>query len=246
MSKSTRGLVFAGLLTFIIGIVVLFPARAAVNWFVPEGIQVSGIKGTVWSGSASAVAAPGVYLARLEWRLSPLSLLTLGPSVDFSASPGRGFIEANAKIRGADSIELRDLNASLPLSMIAGAVNTPGLDGNASLQFEHLAFSNGLPSSARGTARVADLRLPLVQPGSLGGYLMEFVEADDGIVASIEDAEGIVDVAGSLSLRPDRSYQLLAQVAVTSSTPSELAERMRFMPRGNAEGQYEIRLEGSL
>ncbi len=246
MSKSSRGLLIAGLVTFLLGVVVMFPARTAVNWFVPEGIQVSGVKGSVWGGSASAVSAPGVYLSRVEWRLSALSLLTFSPSVAFTATPGSGFVEAVATLRGSETIELRDLTASLPLSMVAGAVNTPGLDGNASAQFEHVTFTQGLPVSARGTVRVANLRLPLVHPGSLGGYTLEFVEAESGIVASIEDVDGIVDVAGSLSLRPDSSYQLLAQVAVIAATPTDLAERMRFMPRGNAEGQYEIRLEGSL
>ncbi len=246
MSKSTRGLLLVGLATFLLGLIVLFPARAAVGWFAPDGIQVSGISGTVWNGRARAVSAPGVYLADVDWQLSALSLLTLSPSLSFSAVPGSGFIEATATLRGSDTIELRDLNASLPLSMLAEVVRTPGLDGNASLQFEHIAFIQGLPTSARGTVRVAGLRLPLVHPGPLGGYLLEFVESDNGIVASIEDADGIVDVAGSLSLRQDSSYQLLAQVAVIASTPPDLAERMRFMPRGNAEGQYEIRLEGSL
>ncbi|MEM9689886.1 MAG: type II secretion system protein N [Pseudomonadota bacterium] len=245
MNRSSRGLLIAGLVTFILGVIALFPARAAVNWFVPDGVQVSGIRGTVWSGGASAVSAPGVYLSRLEWRLSALSLLIFRPSVTFTAVPGSGFVEGVATVRGS-TIELEDLNASLPLSMIAASVRTPGLNGNASAQFEQLTVTDGLPVSARGTVRVANLQLPLVYPGSLGGYALDFVDADAGIVASIEDVDGIVDVAGSLNLQPDRSYQLLAQVAVLPTTPTELAERMRFMPRGNAEGQYEIRLEGSL
>lgn len=246
MSTSSRRLVFVGLATFFLGIIILFPARTAVSWFLPDGVQVSGIQGTVWSGSASAASAPGVYLSRVEWRLSALSLLTFSPSVTFSATPGSGFVEAIATLRGGDTIELRDLSASLPLSMVATAVRTPGLDGNASAQFDSVTFSQGLPVSARGTVRVANLMLPPVYPGTLGGYALDFVDAESGIVASIEDVDGIVDVAGTLNLRPDSSYQLLAQVAVLPTTPADLAERMRFMPRGNAEGQYEIRLEGSL
>ena len=88
--------------------------------------------------------------------------------------------------------------------------------------------------------------MPQAFNGNLGGFQLEFVESQDGILASIEDVDGIVDVAGTITLRLDRSYTLLAQVAARPTTPPALNQALRLLPRGNAANQYEVRLEGSL
>ena len=65
-------------------------------------------------------------------------------------------------------------------------------------------------------------------------------------MASIEDTDAVIDLAGSVSLSPDRTYQFLAQVAPKPNTPADLREQMRFLGTANDRGQYELRLEGQL
>lgn len=65
-------------------------------------------------------------------------------------------------------------------------------------------------------------------------------------MASVEDTDAIVDLAGSLSVSADRTYRFLAQVAPKSTTPEDLREQMRFLGTPNERGQYELRLEGQL
>jgi hypothetical protein len=122
----------------------------------------------------------------------------------------------------------------------------PGLDGTANLQFERLVFENGIPVAADGTLEIANLLAPLIHRSSVGGFRAEFFTQESGIIASVEDTDAVVELAGSLTVSPDRTYQFLAQVAPKSTTPANLREQMRFLGTPNERGQYEMRLEGQL
>ncbi|NIO14088.1 MAG: hypothetical protein GTO31_09455, partial [Xanthomonadales bacterium] len=75
---------------------------------------------------------------------------------------------------------------------------------------------------------VADLVVPPLNRGPIGGYRAEFFTTDDGISASVEDTDGVVDIAGSLTLRSDRSYQFIAKVMAKPGTPAAVRNQMRL------------------
>ena len=100
--------------------------------------------------------------------------------------------------------------------------------------------------AAEGTIQIADLYVPIAGRESLGGYKVEFFTQDDGISASVEDDDGVVDLAGSLQVKADRSYQFIAQVVANSRTPEGVRRQLRFLGPANERGQQELRLEGVL
>ena len=246
MTVAPKKLVAAGLLTFVAAFVGLFPARVAYHWFAPPAVQLSGLQGTIWSGSAAEVSAAGLYLRNLKWRLQPLRLFTGKLGASLEASPSSGFIEADVAAGLGGDIALANVNASLPLRDFAPIVRVPGLSGNASLQFEELRFRDGLPIAATGTLAVADLVAPMVDPAPIGNYRAEFFTDDNAVVASLEDVSGAFDLAASLTLSADRNYQFIGKVAATDSTSEKLRQQLRFLGSPNERGQHDIRLEGQL
>ncbi len=241
-----RRLIIAGLLTLLAGLVILFPARVAYNWFSPPGIALGGINGTLWLGSARHMTAEGIYFGKLRWRMKPLRLLAGKLAYRIEASPVSGFIESELAIGFSGDLFLTDLTASLQLDVLQQATGIRGIRGDASVRFEQLRLSNGLPVSARGTLDVSGLLLPLVALTPIGGYHAEFFTQPDGVVASIEDTDGVVDLAGSLKISSDRNYQFLGQLAAKPETPQQIVQQMRFLGSPNERGQYELRLEGQL
>lgn len=246
MIPDRRTFLVAGLLTFVAGLVLLFPARVAYQWFVPQAVQLSGIEGSIWSGSAREMSAGGVYLRDFRWRLRPLRLLTGKLALSIDATPSSGFIEANVAFGFGGDITVSELSGSVPLQAFAAVARMPGLAGNASVQFPLVQLRDGLPVAVEGTFAVAGLIAPLVDPAPLGGYRAEFFTNEDRIVASVEDADGVFDLAGSLSFFPDRSYKFIGQVAATERTSAKLRKQLRFLGSPNDRGQHEIRLEGTL
>jgi general secretion pathway protein N len=246
LTISRKTLLFAGLLTFVVGFVAVFPARVAYHWFAPPAVQLSGLQGSIWSGSAAEASAAGLYLRDLRWRLRPLRLFTGKLAATLEASPSSGFLEADVAAGLGGIISLSNVNGSLPLSDFASVARVPGLAGNASVQFEELRIRDGLPVAATGTLAVANLVAPMVDPGSIGGYRAEFFTDDNAVIASVEDVNGAFDLAGSLTISADRNYQFLGKVAATDSTSEKLRGQLRFLGTPNERGQHDIRLEGQL
>ena len=246
MIRKKRGLLLAGLLSAITGIVVLIPARVAYDMASSQFVQAAGLRGTVWRGSAREVLVAGVAVADVRWQFRPLRLFTGELAFHVEATPAAGYVDAEVGVATGQRLRLRDVRAALPLELFEPAVQVRGLAGSTSLTFDFIEISNGVPVAMRGIAEVANLFVPMVSREPIGGYRAEFFTQESGIVASIEDTDGSVDIAGSLELRPDRSYRFLAQVVAKPETPERLREQMRFLPPANERGQQELRVEGSL
>jgi general secretion pathway protein N len=240
-----RGLILVAVLTTVIALVVTFPARIAYQWVSSPLLAMSGISGSVWSGTAREFSTNGVYLRDLAWRIQPFRLLTGKIAYSISASPVSGFFESKIAIGLDGTTTLTDLSAALPLQMAERAVKVPGLRGQASLQFERVELVKGRAAAMDGTVAIADLVVPVVHRGSLGGFKAEFFTQNNGIVASVEDTDGVVDLAGSLQIKPDATYSFIGQVVAKPNTPDAVRQQMRFLGPANERGQQEIRLEGA-
>jgi len=244
--RSARGLIAVGILTLILGLIVTLPARLAVHWFAPSEVAISDIKGSAWSGRVGEASVAGIYLRDVQWDFSPLQLFMGVLSYRVSATPVSGFIETDVSVGFSGAVTLSDLRASLPLDLFAEAVGIRGLQGSGSFQFDRVKIVDGLAVVADGTLQVANLVVPMVGHDSLGGYKVEFFTQNNGISASIEDNDGVVDLAGSLQIRADRSFEFIAEVITLPQTPEGVRRQLQYLPPANDRGQQELRLEGIL
>ena len=242
-----RWLVIAGLLAFFMGALAIFPARVAYSWFAPSEVALAGIEGSIWHGSADHATISGVYVRNIEWTTRPFSLFLLRPSFNARGELMSGFVEGIFGVGLGNRIVMKDVSASVSLDSLAQSVSIPQLEGTANLRLDTLDIRDGLPVAATGTIEVADLFAPTIYRSSpIGGYRAEFFTQEDGIVASVEDTDGIVEVAGSLTVSSDRSYVFLAAIAPKPGADEGLREQMRFLGTPDERGQYELRLEGTL
>ena len=86
----------------------------------------------------------------------------------------------------------------------------------------------------------------MIHRGSIGGYLAEFFTQNTGVMASVEDTDGVVDLAGSLQIASDRTFRFTGLVAPKPGTPPNLLQQMQFLEGPNARGQYTLPIEGTL
>jgi len=235
-----------GLVTLLLGLLIFFPARVAYRWFLPDAISFAGISGSVWSGGAREAYANGIYVRDLQWRMQPLTLLGGGIGFAVEATPQSGFINSSIKLGFSGQITFDELTASLPLQMLESSFGLPGLRGTANAQFARLVMDDGIPVMADGAVDVIDLVIPTLYRGSIGDYRAELFTQDTGVMASVEDTDGVIDIAGSLSLLADGSYEFIAQIAPKNNTPDSVRRQMQFLGSANDRGQHELRLEGRL
>ena len=245
MQPRTRFIV-AGCATLVAGLVFFFPARVAYQWFAPPTVNLAGISGSVWKGEASHAKSGSVYLQDLSWRIKPLSLFTGKPKYRVEASPASGFIDGQVALSLSGGITFSDLRGSLPLELLEGPVGIRGLRGTLNMRFERLIIENGIPVAANGDLEVSNLVAPNIHRASIGGYRAEFFTQDTGVIASVEDTDGLIDIAGSLQLSPDGTYRFVGPLAPKNNTPANVRQQLQYLGPANERGQYELRLEGKL
>jgi hypothetical protein len=178
--------------------------------------------------------------------MKPMAIFSGGLGDALEGSPAPGNLSAAAVIGFGGDLTLSDINGTVPLQALDRAVNMPGLQGRLTVRMERLVLENGLPVAADGDLEVTQLLAPLVHRSPIGGYRIEFFTQNSGVMASVEDTDGVVDLAGSLQVGSDRSYTFIGLVAPKATTPDRLRQQMQFLGTANERGQYELRLEGSL
>jgi general secretion pathway protein N len=244
--ETKRGLLLVAALTVTLALIVMFPARVVYHWVAPAGIAVSGIHGTAWRGRADSVSIGDIYLADVSWRIQPLYLFTAKARYHVKGSPVSGFVKGDIGIGIGGSLSVSNLSAALPLQLFAESLNISGLAGDASVRFDRIQIRDGLPVAANGTIQVNNLVAPRLSRESIGGYQAEFFTQNNGVTATVEDTDGVVDLAGSLQIKDDRSYQFLGKVVAKPQAPASLLQQLKYLGSADDRGQREVRLEGTL
>ena len=243
---SLRVLVIAGVAALLIGLLVAFPARLAWQWIAPPGIALQDISGTVWRGGAREANAGGVYLTDVRWRFHPLSLL--GGRIEYrvGAQPVSGSLEADLSIAAGGAIRLQAVTASLPIAALGAFIEVTGLSGDVSLQVEQLVIDDGLPVDVAGRVGLANLVISPLAPTPLGDFEGTLETVDGVIRGEVADVSGVLDLRGSLELRPDRTYLFTGLIATRPGAPAAIEEQLQYLGSADAEGRHRFGFEGQL
>lgn len=244
--QNRKRLILAGIATFIIGLIITFPARVAYQWFAPGELKLSGINGSIWRGNAAQGTAGGVYLADINWSFRPLGLLSGKLEYASTSKLASGFFDANIAIGIGGSLTLSDVAGALALDTLAGVLPLTGIEGDISVQFEELIVENGVPVEATGTLNIANLVSRYLSPIRLGDYKAVFHTQEDGILGSVESIRGVLELAGTIKLSRDRTYKFTGKVAATSAAPINIARQLQLLGSPDAQGMRDFRIEGQL
>ncbi len=241
-----KRLIIAGVLVFLVVLVVSFPARVAYRWFAPPDLQLSGISGSVWKGFAAEGLAGGAYLQSISWQLKPSALLTGELAFETSASPAAGTVNTDVAIGLGGSLALTNLSGSVPLDLVHESFQREGFNGDLGLQFDELVLEDGLPVTANGSITVNDFFSRYLSAGVVGDFRADFTSADGLITGNVEDVSGVLDVAGVISINVDRSYSFIGQVAALPGAPPSIEQQLRLLGSADERGRRPFRFEGRL
>jgi len=223
MLRSKSVWVIAGVLVFLIWLIVTIPARlvlAHVSNAVPM-FYAEGVSGTIWSGSAARVSitAPGFNheLGETRWQLHPLSLLGGRVALTLDAKNGRDHIASDAAITLGGRIILKNTELNLPASIIRSWYPIPAqVDGLLSLQLKSLSFANAAIDDLDGVLTWQDAQVDFAgAPVKLGSIVAKLGMGDKGeYKVALSDLGGPLGVAGQLLVAPtERNW--LADLKVT-------------------------------
>lgn len=245
MSRNKR-FIAAGVVTFVAGIVLMFPARMAYTWFAPAQLRLSGISGTIWNGAAAEGSAFGMYLHDIRWKFSPASLFTGKLIYAVQSNTAFGKVSCDAGVTATGNVLVRNLDSSFALQQFRDLFQLQGFDGTLFVHVESLVLRDGIPVEAIGNIRLSKLMARQLSPDIIGDFQADFSTDDEGIVGTVQDLAGVLDVAGTIRLGIDRNYSFIGEVAAQANAPSGLTDQLRMLGSPNDRGQREFRIEGQL
>jgi general secretion pathway protein N len=258
MSRAGR-LIIVATATLLIGLITLFPARIAYNWLAPTGLRLSGISGTIWRGAAVEGQAARLYVRNLTWDFKPLYLFTGNLAIATAVEVAGGSVDTDVIVGFGGTVAFSGLSGNAPIVGLSNFIQIPnlpfvgsnnanqvGVNGNINAVFSTLKIDDGIPVIAEGVVNISNLFVRQLAPTNVGDFKVEFNTTDEGIVASVQDTAGFLDLAGTFRITSDRLYSFTGLVAPTPTTPSTVVEQLSFLGSANDRGQREFRFEGEL
>ncbi len=241
-----KRLIILGVAIFVLVLLATFPASVAYKWFSPADLELAGIDGSVWNGSAAEAKAGGAYVQNVTWKFSPASLLSGRIGFKTTSNPASGTMRVEIAVSPGGSVLLSDLSGNLPLDLLHPALQQGGIRGDLALEFDSIVLENGMPVAAEGSATIRDFFVPDLSASRIGDFRAEFQTGQGSVVASVEDISGVLDVAGTITVVRDGNYSFVGLVAPTPVTPPSVVNQLRFLGSANERGQHEFRFEGQI
>lgn len=239
----------------LVALVLLFillstaPARMISPFLPGDQVVLQGISGSLWQGVASRamVAVQGSYLhlGRLSWSLSPLSLLTLGPRVTMDSHWGGQRIRGELVYRSTESLDLADVDAVLPASLVRQFIPLE-LSGSFALLVPHLVIDAGMP--VEGAGRIVWQNGGWVSPQgnrALGTYAIDFEQPEGGAwLGEVVTLSGDLQASGTVGL-DGRTYDIEIVLSGQGLDDPQLKQALQLVaiPEGK---QFRVKMQGTL
>jgi len=237
----------------IIGVVAMALPASLMTRFLPRPIHAEDFSGSIWHGSAARISIDSRALGALEWRLHPLSLLSMTLGADLHWVKGSTVIDGNVTL-DAHGFRAEGVHGGGPVEDLREFGLREGWHGNTTLDLGEVKGSFEAITSATGTIDVSALASAGIAAGAdLGSYratLGPDAVNPGGLAATIQDTGGPLEanaefhytaashtglLSGTLKERPEASEALRM----------ELANLTRLKPR-DGSGRIPLELEFAL
>lgn len=226
-------------------------ARAPASWVVPSGpdspIACAAVDGTLWSGVCTGLSVRRQPVGDLSWDFLPRALLRGRVGARVTLSQGQAHAAGDLEAGLGGRIVLRNVQADFPLDpkLVPGIPAT--LHGNAHADFALARLRNGVIEELQGQIEAHDLEDRAGHVTPLGSYRIRFPGgAQANQVGQLRDLGGPLSIEGTVTLRPNRSFDVQALVAARPEATPELANNLRYLGSPDAAGRRQFSMSGSL
>lgn len=247
MNWRTWRWLLAGVGLYLIILLATFPAYYVVSWLqrrMPE-VQLIGVHGSVWAGSAQESAWHGQSWGSLRWRFDWSGLFTghLGYRCHLDDTD----LALEAQIAGNSSkLLLQNVSGHLPVSRLAPWLPLPpgSVAGELNINVDRVILVNGRPVAATGIVNLTNLDLSWPQSLSLGDYQLKLQTQADGVSGNLLDTSGPLMLQGNLRLALNGGYQVSGVLASRDPSNVTLNNLLHYLP-SNQDGKHTFSFNGN-
>jgi general secretion pathway protein N len=154
-------------------------------------------------GAGAAIIADGglFELGRLEWRLSPFSLLLLSPRLDVESRWVAQLIVGDFALSRGGQLRIRDASISVSAGLLQRFLPVQ-LEGVFNLQLPGITLENGLPVAGEGRLVWQQARwFDGGRSRELGDYVLQFhVDEQQQLQGNVSTLSGPIEAHGKVQL----------------------------------------------
>jgi hypothetical protein len=252
------GPLIALLVLAVLAVVVIALPASLVKRFLPPSVVADDFSGSLWHGSAGKISVDSHDAGAVEWRIHPLSLLTLQLAADVHWVMV-GFVADAGVAVGRHGLVAHDVQGGGPIEDLSTVGIASGWRGLTNFKFSELTIKFGdgplTVQSAVGELNVSELSSSQVADGSdLGGYALRL--ANDAITPTGDATAHLTDTGGPLQVQAEIHYLAKERTGLLSGTVKERpgapealraqVDNLAQMHARDAEGRLPVDLEFTL
>ena len=248
--RHLRLLAAVGSTALLVSLVALLPARVAFALLRIPATAVTGVSGSLWQGAGQRLTLGGLTLGPVHWQVKPSRLLLGQLAADVGATLPDGFLNATVGLSLRGRLAISALEAAAPLAWLAPAMG--GAGSQLTARFDRLVVNAGRVETAVGSIQVAGVVLPIQTTGPKlgpGTYEVTFaaddLKPDAPLTGSVKDSGGPLEIAGTVTLTPPRSYELTGTAKPRPNAPPELLNTLKMLGPATPDGGHALSLAGS-
>lgn len=245
--KRRVALAVAALLLFLVFLLVLLPARVAVGWMSLPSVGLSGVSGTIWSGSATQLSTGTAALGSLRWVNGSLGILIGSPAWDIELERPDGFVRGHVRVSGGGNLHLEGVDAVGSLSNLEKFLPLYGTQGGVTVRIEQLTIEDKQFALIQGKIVIDRVKTNALKSGDLGTIELSFPgDAVAPLTGQLTALDGPLLIRdGQIVVSADGSYQIDGRIAPAPDAPKEIVDAMQFMGSPDGEGFRQFSQAGS-
>jgi hypothetical protein len=246
-------LVSLGVVSYWVALALTMPAATALAWVDISPVKVSGVRGSLFRGSADLVEpTAGQRLQNLRWTFSPLALVKgqVAMELDFLYRGGQGTGRAGYGL--SRELEITDGHFEIPAKVLQDLLPLPLAEfgGVLDANLERVGLAAGKLKTVRGELlwRKAALRAPV--KADLGEVRMEVAPSGQGHRAQLKGKGGVLDMDGEVDLDAGGDdggqYRANIEFRPQAGASKELTDALRNIARPERDGRFRLRYTGRI
>ncbi|WP_422472955.1 type II secretion system protein N [Endozoicomonas sp. ALB032] len=230
------------------GLPAAFVWRHAPNM---SGIELEGLSGSVWSGSAQELTINGIELQEVSWDFQPSALLTGKVSADLEVGDNLSAVVGQATVTySPQGVMVEDLEADVSagwLQQLAAMPVPATARGNINLVVDSLVYEEGRCVELDG--RMEWERGRISSP--LGNVELGKADADltckgNTLEGKISQSSEFLTTDAVFSFNLNGSYSLNGKVSEGEALPETMKDGMKFLGRPDSQGRFPLTFRGGI
>ncbi len=241
--------IICGVLFFVALLICQIPASFVLSLVdTPKQLYITGVKGSVWNGQADAVTWDGQGVDQLEWRVSPLALVTGKLQLDVEAGSRKSPVKLSGRFSyGFSGLTAENVEVQFPAALIEGFYSLPAkvsgvIKGQVTFASQGEPWCEELSGEVNWFAPVLNSKM-LGQPFVLDDTSAKLSCEQGKLVAEVSDQGNVLGLSAKAMLLAD-SYVVDGELNLGSDFPEKFKQGVGFFASPMGGDRYQISMDG--